>query len=332
MQHLIIYHVNLNLFYSYPADPSLMIETSIQTDFLDLFYPDIAEFPLENGNRLNLLTLKIRNNAFAYDDLVELLGNKLYHFALSRTEVATLKQKDQLNTLISKAKSKLREYIEKEKASARAGQNEGGELGELLLYCLLECHLNAPKILSKLEIKTSNQMYVNGADGVHLLKVNETDYQLVFGESKLHSDLAQGIYDAFDSIATLLNNQKNKLNFEIDLVNSQLVKEVFDQPAYDILKSILLPSAREDLTNMDYSFGIFLGFDMEITTEELKKTNAEFRAHLRQKIASEIQSKVASINYQIRKQEFVGYTFYVYVIPFSNLSAHRVAIINQLIQ
>ncbi|WP_342647398.1 DUF1837 domain-containing protein [Mucilaginibacter sp. CSA2-8R] len=309
-----------------------MISTSIKSNFLDLFYSDIKDQPLDRNNKLNVFTLKISNNSFAYNELVELLGNKLYHFALSRTEVESLRQKDQLNTLIQKSKSKLREYIEKEKASAKAGQNEGGELGELLLYCLLECHLNAPKILSKLELKTSNQMYVNGADGVHLLKITDKDYQLVFGESKLHADLAQGIYDAFGSINTLLDNRKNKLHFEIDLVNSQLVKEVFDDAAYSLLKKILLPSAQDDETNMDYSFGIFLGFNVEITKEEFDKSNAEFRRHIRERIQSEIQSKIGSINYQINKQCFTGYSFYVYVIPFSDLSEHRVAIINQLIK
>jgi Domain of unknown function (DUF1837). len=309
-----------------------MIQPSIQQDFLDLFYSDISDYPLENGNKLNVLTLKVINNTFAYEQLVELLGNKLCHFALSRAEVKTLKEKDQLNTLVTKAKAKLREYIEKEKASARAGQNEGGELGELLLYCLLECHLKAPKILTKLEIKTSNQMYVNGADGVHLLKVTSRDYQLVFGESKLHGDLAQGIYDAFASIATLLDNRKDKLFFEIDLVNSQLVKEVFDEAAYEVLKKILLPSAQEDVTNIDYSFGIFLGFNIEISAEEKRKSNAEFRAQIRERIKSEVESKVATINYQIKKQNFAGYNFYVYVIPFSELSANRVQIINALKQ
>ncbi|THU33012.1 DUF1837 domain-containing protein [Niastella caeni] len=309
-----------------------MIQTSIKQDFLELFYSDISNYSLENGNKLNVFTLRIINNQFAYEQLVELLGNKLYHFALSRSEVETLKQKDQLNTLITKAKAKLREYIEKEDAGARAGQNEGGELGELLLYCLLECHLDAPKILSKLEIKTSNQMYVNGADGVHLLKVNSRDYQVLFGESKLHADLSKGIYEAFSSIATLLENRKNKLFFEIDLVNSQLVKEVFDDNTYQFLKKILLPSAQEDQTNIDYSFGIFLGFNINITAEEKRKSNSDFRKDIRERIKVEIEDNLSTINYQIRKQNFSGYNFYVYIIPFSELTVNRVEILNRLAQ
>ncbi|RWU08190.1 HamA C-terminal domain-containing protein [Pedobacter chitinilyticus] len=307
-----------------------MIEPSIKDEFLDLFYADIVDLELENSNRLNVFTLRISNNSFAYSDLVEHLGNKLYHFALSRNEIKVLKESDQLNTLIRKSKEKLVDYIEREKEEKKLTGTEGGELGELLLYCLLECHLKAPKILTKLEIKTSQQKYVNGADGVHLLKVNEKDYQLIFGESKLHADLTQGIYKAFESIGTLLENRSKKLNFEIDLVNSQLLKDTFDDQTYNTIKKILLPSAREDATNMDYSFGIFLGFDLAITEEELKKKNSDFRDAVRARIKKEIEEKVESINFQIRKEHFTGYNFYLYIIPFSDLAKNRLEIIKSI--
>ena len=62
------------------------------------------------------------------------------------------------------------------------------ELGELLLFCFLEGHLDAPKILTKLELKASNQLYVNGSDRVHLKKLSDKKYQLIFGESKTYDD------------------------------------------------------------------------------------------------------------------------------------------------
>jgi len=53
----------------------------------------------------------------------------------------------------------------------------------------LETHLNAPKILTKLEVKTAPNDYVKGADGVHLLQLNEQDFQLILGEAKRYGDL-----------------------------------------------------------------------------------------------------------------------------------------------
>lgn len=296
-----------------------MIETSINSNFLDLFHLIIEDYELDNSNRLNVFTLKMQNNRFAYNDLVDLLGNNLYYFALSRTEIQKLIDNNQFDTLIKRTKNKFRDYTSNE-----------GELGEVMLYCLLEAHLNAPKILTKLELKTANNDYVKGADGVHLLKLDDENYQLIFGEAKLDSDLKQGIYDAFGSISKLLKDDNKKLDFEFDLVNSQLIKEVYDEKQYEKLKSILLPSAKADETYLDYSFGIFLGFEAKITDEEMKLSNPEFRKQIKERIKQEVLDIISSFNFQIRKEEFTGYQFYIYIIPFSDLAKKRKEIIKDL--
>ncbi|WP_121967250.1 DUF1837 domain-containing protein [Myroides sp. N17-2] len=295
-----------------------MLEKNIKEDFLDLFYHDLRDEKLENDNCLNLFTLKVRNNAFSYDELVSELGNKLYYFALSRKQIDILKKEDKLNDLIKKSKAKLKDH-----------STNDGELGEILLYCLLESHLNAPKILTKLELKTNAEDYVKGADGVHLLKLNDTDYQLILGESKLNSDLSSGIYEAFASINKFLKSD-SKLEFEFDLINSELVKEAYEEDSYHVLKKIILPSAKADETYLDYSFGIFLGFDIEVTKEELKLTNNEFRTSIREKIKNEILSVKEKFNYQLKKEGYRGYQFYIYVVPFSDLKTIRKEIIKQI--
>lgn len=206
-----------------------------------------------------------------------------------------------------------------------------GELGEILLYCFLESHLNAPKILTKLELKTNSNDYVKGADGVHLLKLNESDYQLVLGESKLNSDIKKGIYEAFGSINKLLKS-KSKLEFEIDLINSELVKEAYDKKSYEILKKIIIPSAKEDETYLDYSFGIFLGFDIKISEEDKVLTNSEFRSSIREKIKNEVLKAKESLNFQLKKEGYHGYQFYIYVIPFSDLQNIRKDIIKKIVE
>lgn len=296
-----------------------MLKTNVRESFLDLFYHDVKDLELDKSNKMNVFTLNVRNNSFAYNELVETLSNQLYHFALSRTEVKKLVATRDYGTLINKAKEKLRIYTSNE-----------GELGEILLYCLLESHLRAPKILTKLELKTANNDYVKGADGVHLLKLTEKDYQLILGESKLYSDLTEGIYKAFSSLSKLINNDNKKLDFEIGLINSQLVKEAFDKELYDFLRKIIIPNAREDAIYLDYSFGIFLGFDIEITKKESSKSNSDFRSHIRKKIKLHIMKVIASINNQINKAEFTGYDFYIYIIPFSDLEKKRKEIIQKL--
>lgn len=296
-----------------------MLERKIQDTFLDLFYHDLKEQILDNNNTLNLFVLKVKNNAFAYDELVEELGNNLCHFALSRQNVNKLIEEQKFSTLVQTAKSKLRDYRVNE-----------GELGEILLYCILESYLKAPKILTKLELKTANNDYVKGADGVHLLKVDDKNFQLIFGESKLESDVKNGIYSAFNSIKNFLTKE-GKSKYEIELLNTNLAKESFDDDSYEVLKKIIIPSAKDDETYLDHSFGIFLGFNIEINDDEKKMSNQSFRTHIREKIKNHINDSITSINFQLKKKEFSGYKFYIYILPFSDIQNKRKEIIEQIL-
>ena len=133
-------------------------------------------------------------------------------------------------TLSKKAREKFVEYA-----------RNNGELGELLLFCFLETHLGAPKILTKLELKTSTSHYVNGADGVHFLKLPDGNYQLIFGESKTYQDIDGAIRDAFKSIYNFKNgindkgNQKSGIQYEKSLISDNLFKEAFSDEERDFL-------------------------------------------------------------------------------------------------
>lgn len=305
----------------------MTLESSIHSNFLDLFYCELADQELSRKNKLNLFTLRVTNNQFVYDELIESIGNQLHYFALSRKEVKQLIDDGKLRTLVDRAKERLRDH----RNMAGDKKKEGGEIGEILLYCFLESHLKATKILTKLELKTSSQMFVHGADGVHLLKIDNSNYQLILGESKLLADLNGGIAKAFQSIAGMLEDNGRKKNFEFQLVNSQLVKEAYDEGMYNFLKKIIVPSASEDATNMDYSFGIFLGFNVEISDAEKLMGNKEFRECIREKIVEKVKSSLDSINRQIEKLHFTGYNFYVYIIPFTDLENKRKELIEQLL-
>ena len=147
----------------------MILRQNVTDNFLNLFTKTMENVSLERNNRLNVFVLKVANNRFDYGTLTEQLENALITYALSRHTVEDLVQQRKFGNLSSLAREKLR----------KAEQNTG-ELGELLLYCLLESHLNAPKLLTKLELKTSANDYVKGADGVHLLQLDERIFQIIF--------------------------------------------------------------------------------------------------------------------------------------------------------
>lgn len=295
------------------------LRTNVHSEFMNLFTKIIEDESLENENKLNLFALKISNNCFSYEALSEELGNILTTYALSRSTYNELCSKRKYTSLVMKAKEKLR----------KAERNDG-ELGEILLYCMLESHLNAPKLLTKLELKTAANNYVNGADGVHLLKIDDSTYQFIFGESKLNSNLRTGIKEAFKSINTLLKDDLNKLRYEISLVNSNILKETVTEDSFNTLKKMLIPTENDDNLDIDHSFGIFLGFDLPISEEEQKMKNSDFRTLMYSKIEQAVRNELLILKDQIAKTEFIGYSFYIYIIPFSELSSTRKKIIENL--
>lgn len=190
--------------------------------------------------------------------------------------------------------------------------------------------MKAPKLLTKLELKTDPNHYVNGADGVHLLRIDDYTFQFVFGESKLYSDLKKGVKKAFESLKNLLKEDLNKLRYEIQLVNSNFLKETHDEQSVKLLKKLLIPTENDEDLNIDHSFGIFLGFDVEITDDERKLSNVDFRKTVYDKVKNAVLALLPTINDYIKQDDFRGYNFYIYIVPFSELKKQRKKMIAEL--
>ncbi|XPV70194.1 MAG: DUF1837 domain-containing protein [Halarcobacter sp.] len=292
-----------------------MLKTDIKCDFLDLFYHVIKDYKLENQNKLNLFSLEIKNTMFNVDSLADELDDHIIPFILSRQQIENMGDKYG-GKKSREARKRFRKYTSNE-----------GELGEVLLYCFLEAHLKAPKILSKYELKTSNNDYIKGSDGVHLLKINETTHQLLFGESKLYGDLKGAIYKAFGSIIEFL--EKKQDTFDESLINANLSKEAFKDEDYEMLKTILLPKKRVSSNiSLDNAFGIFLGFDYNFDGT-LKGDEA--RKKIKEEIEEIVLASIDSINNQLKKENLKGYDFYIYTMPINKIEETRKNMIERLV-
>jgi hypothetical protein len=294
---------------------------SISEKFLDLFYKEIECDIPDTNSKLNLHILKIENNQFCYNELIKQLGNHMIPFALSKKDIREFEKDQRYFELVEKAASKFR----------KATVNDG-EAGELLLFCFLESHLKAPKILTKLEIKLSSNDYAKGSDGIHLLELSALkNYQLIFGESKLEQKLTTSISNAFSSIHDFLTRNKNNIHDEIGLINSQLCKEAFDEDLYKFLKSVIMPKANDpDPIVKNNAFAIFAGFEIDSNEEERRLSNDKFLALIKTKIKSQVESKMDHIRNKIEEYKLYSYTFYVYVFPFMKMDETRKEIIKKI--
>ena len=292
-------------------------------DFLNAFDHMITQHTDEHKkNVLDLFILKTNANQFDYDQLQNCLLEPLANYSLSRKIKENYKEKPM--EMSKKAREKFLHYLKNK-----------GELGELLLYCFLESHLKAPKILSKLELKTSSSMYVNGADGVHYLKLADGNYQLIFGESKTIIGLTDGLTDAFKSIYEFKNeinskgNEKSGLRYEKSLISDHLDKETFSDEEKEFVKKIIYP-VKENMFEVDDAFGIFVGYEITIEDDHKKLSNSDFRDKIKNQIVAEITSKIDHIKKKITEFDLTGHNFYLYILPFTNLEKTREEILKNL--
>lgn len=275
---------------------------------------------------LDLFLFPINARNFDYNFISNNLIESIADYALSwKTRD---KYKNMPMTLSKKAREEFKE----------ATKNDG-ELGELLLFCFLEGYLDAPKILTKLQLKTSNQLYVNGSDGVHLKKLLDNKYQLIFGESKTYAELNCAFNNAFKSIYQFVNeinekgNYKSGINFEKGLISSNIDRDIFENDEQEILNFLLYPKASEKYDfSLDDAFSIFIGYQINIEDEQRKYSSEEFPIKIETKIVNEIETYKNNIYKLIEKYSLIGYTFYIFIIPFTNIDENRKKILGKVLE
>jgi len=286
--------------------------------FLALFY-EPERFDIHRKTVMHLHVLRVDGGDFAVKPLYKELVNNSISYVLSRQNLAK----------VLSDPSRMGEFWRKTQTQFKTPDSNAGEGGELLLYSFLEGHLGAPKILSKMELKTSSEHYVHGTDGVHLLEVSPGDYQLIFGESKMYGDTAskigssasRGVKAAFQSMGKV---QEDDFDFDTWLVESELLKESLNEEKVELLASILLPPASgAPAITKSNAFGVFIGFELDVTTFPFADHTApEIENHLRELALLAITAEVETIKTEIQNRGLGGFQFHIYAVPFLKRNAN----------
>jgi hypothetical protein len=297
--------------------------TSILTGFDSVFteVENNRSLNLKNRNCFRLFCLDIANNSFTFTALHGFLQKNIGRYVFSRATLNNFRIQGEEEAIGLHAIDLLRS------ASNLKDKGAGGELGEILLYIFLEQKLNAPKLLSKVELKTSGNQYVFGSDGVHILcseDKSETFYQLVLGESKIKGDLIDAVNDAFDSIEKVSKDHSNELR----LIEKNILAESFDEKTSNFIKSLIIPSKRDHSLNVDNAFGIFLGYTLDLDASLY--SNKEYREAAFNKMKSDMLDIAPYIENKIYETKLYGYSFYFFLLPFNNAASDRAKIIKKL--
>ncbi|ENM6576121.1 DUF1837 domain-containing protein [Vibrio fluvialis] len=207
-----------------------------------------VSFQLHDGRKVDTLLVYLpclEDSKTSHDALFECIKNGiLQNFVFSYREI-----QKKLGTLSDSAMEDLFVKATKKLSTHTAK----GELGELILFTLLDVYIGAPKLLSKISMKTNPRMPVYGADAVHGQFLGD-EFRVYLGESKLHKNFKSAASDATTSIVSA----KNKFEDEFYLLDSyidfpNLTSELEDK----ILKS--LNPYNDDLSEKIHS-PCFIGF------------------------------------------------------------------------
>lgn len=273
---------------------------------------------ITNNNDFQIFRLAIENNEFSYSELEKFLLNNLGNYVFSRIQVQEIIDSEEFGTIAVQAIRLMNE------TGLPGVKGTGSELGEMLLYIFLEQVLQAPKLMSKVELSTVMSYKKSKSDSVHLLSDGAgLNNQLVFGTSYVEGDLQAAIDAAFDHVLQIKNFQSN----EISLVESTIFYQSFKPEVSALVKDIIVPQKGRS-ERPDKAFGMFLGYSID--KDYTPCSNDEYRNKVTLKMERDIANNVQYIQDKINALGLSGYSFYIYVLPFNDAICDKQSIMVNL--
>jgi hypothetical protein len=256
------------------------------------------------------LLLKYEYDRNREEEFGKYILNTLFIYSLTKEERSRLNE----DTAYELVKLALSRYVNYRK------EFKGGEIGEIIIFHLLEVMENAVQIANKMCLKTSGNVPYHGADAIHF-GINEDLRILFLGESKIGKEFSGTLNEALKSIDEYRKSDKQE--FEVDLVLGHISDDIPENLKNEI-KEYLDPR-KDDLRNFTQVYAIFLGFEKKTLKElERKYEGPELVEKVIEHYQSEIESYIHAISTKIEKNEnLVDLRFLFYLLPFKDIDQVR---------
>lgn len=307
------------VFASIPSIHKTIKEKNFTGVFTEVKHPE--SLGLRNNNELKVFHLNMSNSQFSTRELKKFLLCNIGRYVYSRAELEQFVLDDDVESIGMTALAKLKKYGGTE-------QLTGDALGDMILYAFLEQVLNAPKIMSKIELTTTASHYGSKSDGIHLLALDDglgqPYHQLVFGASHIIGDLSQAVNEAMDAVKKIKDNPSAELN----VVDSTIFGRVFDNSTAEYMKQLILPS-KGGASVIDHAYGVFLGYTLELNA--LTLSNPQFRVEAVKKMQEDIKAATPCIIEKINNMGMSGYSFYFYILPFNDALEEKKRIVSDML-
>lgn len=287
-----------------PSTPDL----SARIHFID---KDWQDSELKVSGRFYYVAL--RDSLPTVDQLIQVAHNRMVNFALPSSRIAEARTRweadpsvmDPIVELTTEARDL---FIKTAQESGRSG-----ELGEILLYMLLEWVFSAPIVARKMYLKTSQQMPVHGTDGIHM-GYEDGDLVMYWGESKMHKNLGSALDDISSSIAQNAKDPKKRAN-EVRLVRANLDLVGFGADAREALKDYFDPYKPQSNKLRD-CFACFAGFSAPLYARVAKLTAQEADLEFRKLYEKRVDAALPHIIKKLKDAGLDSFRFKYFLMPF----------------
>jgi len=194
------------------------------TDY-EVLFDKIEHTKTINGVKVNLRFKYIKftpNGELKLDLLVDTLVSYFTHFCFSaqkrqlNDELTDMQREQQRNKLQTEARKLFRKWNKEGSTS--------GEMGEMILWLLMEVVLKAPQIVAKMDLKTNPKLESFGSDGIHM-KVVDDILNIYFGEAKLYNSVTKALDSIFESIEGFHENDMQQHEYNMVTTHYKYLKD-----------------------------------------------------------------------------------------------------------
>ena len=246
-------------------------------------------------------------------------------YAFSRAVVDKFSKAGNADAIINQAQRILRKKGADIKGS-------GSELGELLNYVFSEEKLNAPKLMSRVELSNDGAQYDSKPDNIHLLPASVSGlpyHQIVFGASSIVGDLKYAINNAFDRIIDIEQHQRDELGLVDNMILNTPADRFADADDIEFLKEMMVPVEGKKM-HRNTSYAVFLGYTIGLDPENYDPQ--DFPAILEDKILDDLKRHLPQIISKINGNHLSKRSFYFFIVPFNDAEEDKKNVMEDILK
>lgn len=222
--------------------------------------------------------------------------------------------------LAGKSGSTLRESAKNLRLTDKEGDiGQGSELAEIVLYGIMHNYYGALPVVPKIFYKQNTQDNAKGADSVHIVIEEDSDFSLWFGEAKFYNSIENArLSSVVESVGNSLKTEKLKKENSIITNMADVDRLVVNEELAAKIKQALSPDNSMDNIKPRLHIPILLLHECSITAAA-KEMDDDYRKKLRDyhlnRATAYFTKQVETLSDKVAKYSSIKFHIILFPVP-----------------